>query len=161
MHTDHQCIALSDATIIHRHGGYEVTDESQTVTWPDNSQATLYRVRFHGHSDMFLRAFMQDAFTQSAGHWIIFDLRDLLPRSFAGEVKGLPARDTQGMVMYALRMEFLTGAEFAAQALKNHKTAWFSDETASDRVRRDLAELQERPRPTNRSLFISTQAIHT
>jgi hypothetical protein len=155
MHTDHPAVTLTDANIIHRHGGYEVTDESQTVTWPDNSQATLYRVRFHGHSDMFLRAFMQDEC-----HWIIFDLRDILPRSFAGEVKGLPARDTQGMVMYALRMEFLTGAEFAAQALKNHKTAWFSDDTASDRVRRDLAELQERPRPTSRSFFIGAEAIH-
>jgi hypothetical protein len=160
MHTDHPTVALPEATIIHRHGGYEVADDSQTVTWPDNSQATLYRVRFHGHSDMFLRAFMQDAFTQSAGHWIIFDLRDLLPRSFAGEVKGLPARDTQGMVMYALRQEFAGAAAFSTKALANFKAAWFSGDTATQRVRRELAAQNDVPIPLGRSFFIGTQAIH-
>lgn len=114
---------LTDTRIIHRHGGYEVLAHCQAINWPNGDTIGLHTVRFNGHDDMFLRATRHDDL-----HWIVFDLRDVTPRSFEQDVKSQPRRDTDGMVLFTLRQGYSCADQFLAKALAIFKAAWFADD---------------------------------
>lgn len=116
---------LIDTTIIHRHGGYDVLGQRQTVTWPNGTAVGLHLVQFHGHTDLFLRATQTDDM-----HWLIVDLRRIARPGLEADVKSLPARDHDGVVMYALRLGMNSAAEFTAAALRTFLASWFADSAA-------------------------------
>ena len=118
---------LTDTTIIHRHGAFEVVAQRHEVLWKDGSAVVLHPVRVvdaQGNSfeDTFLRAFQLQGL-----HWIVFDLRKCAPLLDADMRQHLP-RDLPGIVFHTLRMRFPNAASFSLAAAANFKAAWFVDE---------------------------------
>ena len=120
---------LTETRIIQRLNHFEVQGQRQTVQWPDGSQADLHSVAVRGHEDPFLRAFLQ-----GGTHWVVFDLRDIGPRTLEADIKALPPRDTQGVVLYALRLTFVTEEDFAVAALAAHKAAALATDGTQGRL---------------------------
>lgn len=125
---------LTETRIIQRLNHFEVQGQRQTVAWPDGSEVDLHTVAVRGHEDPFLRAFLQ-----GGTHWVVFDLRDIGPRTLEADIKALPQRDSQGMVLYALRLTFPNEEDFAVAALAAHKAAAL----ATDGEQRPLFTSQE------------------
>lgn len=111
---------FTDTRIIQRHAGYEVLAHRVGITWPNKTTLDLHPVRFNGHDDMFLRALQHDEL-----HWIVFDLRDAAA-TLAADIKALPRRDTDGLVMHTLRLGFGGAHEFRAKALAHFRAAWLA-----------------------------------
>jgi hypothetical protein len=109
---------FTDTRIIQRHAAYEVLAHHVAITWPDQSTVALHAVRAHGYDDMFLRALRCDAL-----HWIVFDLRDVA-RTLATDIKALPRRDTDGLVLHTLRLAYDDATEFRHRAAARFRAGW-------------------------------------
>jgi hypothetical protein len=104
---------LADTSVIHEHGAFAVIAECQPVLFKDWTMVALHRVHHHGSDSMFLRAFLL-----GDKQWLIIDLRTVA-RTLATEIPELPARDTDGLVLYTLRRDFQSVDDFHARALKH------------------------------------------
>lgn len=111
---------LTDTQIIQREAGYEVMASHQVVIFTNGSTLDLHHVSFCGHPDRFLRAFEADP-----DHWVVVDMRSLTHRAFEGEMKSMPARDGDGLVLYTLRSSYSDAASLRDQALQKCRAAWF------------------------------------
>lgn len=112
-----------DTTVTHQAGRHSVLAHCCGVFWPGAGQVVLHAVHVRGVLDRFLRAF---ELRPGSGRWAVVDLRDLLPRSFEGDIKAAPARDDDGLAAYALRTRYRSATEFInaaqAKAYRQHDT---------------------------------------
>lgn len=111
---------LDDHSILTRHGDYSVLTTQHEVSWPDGSRILLHPVSVHGSPEPFLRALHQGGL-----HWVVFDLRKLVPVLDA-DMRRLPPRDAQGVVFYSLRHAFANAATAMLAAMAHRDMVWLS-----------------------------------
>ena len=99
------------APTISSHGHFDVLAERHLVHWPDSTAVELHPVQVHGMVHTYLRAVRH-----VARHWLVFDLRKLLP-SVADDICTLPERDHRGVVLHHLRARFTTADKFLVVTL--------------------------------------------
>ena len=97
--------------IISSHGHYDVLAERHLIHWPDGTAVELHPVQVHGLAHTYLRAVRH-----VARHWLVFDLRKLLPQ-LEEDICALPERDHRGAVLLHLRAQFTTADKFLVATL--------------------------------------------
>lgn len=97
-------MSLTDCTIIHRTGAFEVLSQRFEVMWPDGSTVGLHPVRQAGSDCLYYRALPFDSCL-----WAIIDLRVFVDR-LPDEV--LAGRPLHGRVFKDLRAKFSDAQAF-------------------------------------------------
>lgn len=111
--------SLAVARIIQRHEPLQLDVLSCRceVSWPDGSRVDLHPVLKAGAADRYLRAL------HHAGHWLVFDLRHIVP-ALGAELAAAPERDQPGTVLYTLRASLHRAASFLAVAEQVALARW-------------------------------------
>lgn len=109
---------LPDTRIIQQHGEHTVLAQHLPVQWPDSSIVGLHPVRLRGRDERYLRALQYDRLI-----WLVVDVRDLA-QSLTTEIPALPWRDTDGLVLHTLRLEYRNADALRARAVTRCKAGW-------------------------------------